>query len=225
MKTTIFSLGGSIIIPGEINVSFLKEFRTLILEMTQREERAVIVCGGGSINTKYNNAAKEIAPAAKDDLDWLGIACTKVNSQFIRTIFGEVAYEKIVDNPTDKIKTDKKIIIASGWKPGFSSDNDAILLAKNLGSKLVINLTNISHVCDKDPKKFKDAKELKKLSWMDYLKIVGTEWTPRMNVPFDPIAAKNALENGIRVAILKGTDMKNLKRFLAEKEFEGTTIE
>jgi uridylate kinase len=29
-----------------------------------------------------------------------------------------------------------------------------------------------------------------KISWKDFRKMVGDEWVPRMNTPFDPVAAK-----------------------------------
>ncbi|MBN1156505.1 UMP kinase [Candidatus Woesearchaeota archaeon] len=224
MKTIVFSLGGSIIIPKEINLNFLKEFHKLVLSIVKRGNRVVIVCGGGSINTRYNAAVRNVNPkASSEDLDWLGIACTKINAFFVKALFGDKAYG-VIDDPTKKIKTNKKILIASGWKPGFSSDNDAVLLGKNLDSRLVVNLTNISHVYDKDPRFNNDAKALKQLLWKDYFKIIGTRWTPRMNSPFDPVAARNAKKYGIKVVILKGTDLNNLKNFLKGNKFNGTII-
>jgi uridylate kinase len=154
----------------------------------------------------------------------MGIAVTKVNAELVRIIFGDKAYEKVIYNPTLKIKTNKKIIIGSGWKPGCSSDMDAVLLAKNLKAKTVINLSNICYVYDKDPKKFKEAKPIKKMSWQELIKIVGGKWTPGLNAPFDPIAAKLCMKLGLEVVIMKGTDLVNLKNFLTGKRFQGTVI-
>ncbi|MBI2129145.1 UMP kinase [Candidatus Woesearchaeota archaeon] len=224
MKTTIISLGGSLIIPDSIDVNFLKNFKAIVLDFIKKNNKLIIVCGGGGINKNYNAAAREIGSIKDDDLDWLGIACTKLNAELVRCIFSNHAYEKVVNNPTEKIKTGKKIIVASGWKPGWSSDYDSVLLAKNFGSKTVINLTNIDYVYDKDPSKFQDAKPIKEIKWKAYRKIVGDKWTPRLNAPFDPIASKEAEKLKIKVMIANGKDLDNLKKILNEKEFIGTTI-
>ena len=46
-----------------------------------------------------------------------------------------------------------------------------------------------------------------------------------MNAPFDPIAAKKAQALGVRVAIMSGSDLDNVKNFLEEKDFLGTVVE
>ncbi len=224
MKTLIISLGGSVIVPNEVDTIFLKKFRLLIFNFIKRGGRAVIVAGGGGTNKRYNQAAQKVAKIKNVDLDWLGIAATRLNAELIRVIFGNAAYEKVVVNPTVKIKTNKKIVVAAGWMPGCSSDNDAILWAKNLGAKRVINLSNIDYVYDKDPHKFRDARPLEKIKWAEYRKMVGSKWIPRMHAPFDPIASRLAEKQGIEVAIMRGTDLNNFQNFLNGKKFKGSVI-
>ncbi|MFA5070553.1 MAG: UMP kinase [Patescibacteria group bacterium] len=225
MKTFIISLGGSIIIPDEINVKFLKKFRDLILSFVKMGHRFVIVCGGGRVNREYNKAAQAFGKVKPIDLDWLGIAATKMNAELVRVMFADYAYDKIVYNPCEKVKTNKKIIIGSGWQPGCSSDKDMVLLAKQFGANEAINLFDKDYVYDKDPRKFKDAKPLKQVRWADYLKIIGTKWQPRMSSPFDPEASKLAKKIGLRVIIIKGTNLPNLKAYLQGKGFKGTIID
>lgn len=224
MKTFIISLGGSVIIPDQINIGFLKKFRQLILSFVKKGHRFVLVAGGGRINREYNKAAKQFGKVKAKDLDWLGIAATKMNAELIRVIFSDYAYEKVILNPTVKIKTNKKIIVGSGWQPGCSSDKDTVLLAKQFMAKVVINLFDKDYVYDKDPDKFKDAKPLKQIKWNDYLKIIGHKWQPRLSTPFDPEASKLAWKSGIKVIILKGTNLKNLADYLAGRKYKGTVI-
>jgi len=224
MKTLIISLGGSVIVPEEINVQFLKKFREIILDFVKKGGRAVIVAGGGGTNKKYNQAAQKVGKISDLDLDWLGIAATKLNAELLRVIFGKSAYGRVAVNPTQKLKTNKKVIIGSGWLPGCSSDKDAVLWAKKVGAEMVVNLTNIDYVFDKDPKKYKDAKTLERLGWVEYKKIVGNKWTPRMNTPFDPVASGLAEKWGIGVTVIKGTDLNNFKNFLKGKKFKGSVL-
>jgi uridylate kinase len=224
MKTLIISLGGSVIVPDGVDTIFLKKFCRLVFNFIRNGGRVVIVAGGGSTNKKYNQAAQEVAKILSVDLDWLGIAATKLNAELLRVVFKKAAHDFVAVNPTEKIKTKKKIIIASGWLPGCSSDKDAVLWAKNFGAKRVINLTNTGYIYDKDPNKFRDAKPLKNLKWAEYRKMVGDKWIPRMHAPFDPIASRLAEKWGIEVAVMRGGDLNNFERFLKGKKFKGSVI-
>ena len=113
-------------------------------------------------------------------------------------------------------------MIAAGWKPGFSTDYDAVLLAKNIGAHVVINMTNVDYVHDKDPK-LGGAKPIKEVTWKGLRKIVGNEWKPGLNMPFDPIASREAEKLGLKVVVI-GKDVNNLEKVLNGKKFKGTMI-
>lgn len=225
METIIISLGGSIIVPDGINTGFLKEFKMLVDELTGIGKRVVIITGGGNTARKYQRAAKEVSSLNPKDLDWLGIHCTRLNAQLVKSVFKGYTMERIVKNPSRGITSEKKIIIAAGWKPGFSTDYDAVLLAKNLGAGTIINLSNIEHVYEEDPKKNPDARKIERIGWKDFRKIIGDRWDPGLNTPFDPVAAKEAEKLGMRVAIMDGNNLENMRDFIYGKEFTGTIIE
>ena len=220
----IVSLGGSLIVPEEIDIEFLKNFRELILKHTKLGKKFIIITGGGKTARRYQKAAAEISQLNEEDLDWIGIHSTRLNAHLLRTIFRDVAHPVIVKNPTKKEKFKEPVLVAAGWKPGCSTDFDAVLLAKTYSAKKLVNLTNIEYVYDKDPKKFKDAKPVEKISWADFRKIVGDEWDPGLNMPFDPVASKEAQKLGLEVAIMKGSDLENFEDYIEGKGFKGTTI-
>lgn len=214
------------IFPKEIDVSFLKGFRRFILGQTKgkKAKRFVIICGGGGINRQYNKALRSIAKPNDKELDWMGIQATKINAFFVKTLFGRYAHESVFDNPTKKIKTGRRIIVGSGWKPGWSTDLDSVLAARTYGAKMIINLTNVDYVYTKDPRKHRDAKVIREISWKRFRKLVGNKWSPRLNAPFDPIAARMAEKRRIKVVIANGKNMKNLKNIIEDKKFKGTLI-
>lgn len=224
-KTLILSLGGSLIVPeGKVETKFLKGFRSLVLKLLKNGYRMVIITGGGGVNRHYNQSAKEITGIKDVDLDWLGIAVSKLNGELVRVIFSQQAHASVIDNPHTRVKTNRNIIVASGWKPGCSTDKDAVFWAKNLRAKEVINLSNIDYVYDKDPRKYKDAKPIKEIKWKDFSKIVGTKWSPRTSAPFDPVASLLAKKIGLKVVILNGKNLKNLENYLKGRKFRGTII-
>ena len=226
-ETIIISLGGSLIVPEEIDWQFIKTLKRVLEKKIKEGYKFVIITGGGKLARKYQEVSLKISNLTTDDRDWIGVHATRMNAHFIRTIFRKNAHPRINTNPNDledfyKFKED--ILVAAGWKPGFSTDYDAVLLAKNLGIKKIINLSNIDFVYEKDPKKFPDAKKLENISWKEFRKMVGNKWDPGMNVPFDPVASKTAEELNLEVAIMNGRTLKNLENYIEGKKFKGTII-
>ncbi len=220
----VLSLGGSLIYPKEIDVVYLKKFCALILQQIQKGKQFGIICGGGAICREYINKANQIVPLQPLQNDIIGIATTRANGQLVRELFSNEAYEEVIIDYSQKIKTDKHIIIGAGWLPGCSTDKDAVLMAKMFDAKTVINLTNVDYVYDKDPRKFSVAKPIKKASWKEFKKIVGGEWKAGMNLPFDPVAAALAEKEKMKVIILHGLNLPNLENCLEGTGFIGTVI-
>jgi len=215
----VISLGGSMIVPEGIDVGFLKEFRKTINGHVSSGNKTIIITGGGNTAKTYVDAGKQLGIKSDQDLDWIGIRATQLNAELVKAVFpGSV----VIDDPTAQIPKNK-VVVGAGWKPGASSDLDAVLVAVNLEIKTVINMTNIDFVYDRDPKQ-KGAKPMKKLSWKEYKKIISSQWTPRMNVPFDPVASREAEKHGIKVIVINGHNLQNLKKVLSGKEFAGSVI-
>jgi uridylate kinase len=220
MRLYVLSIGGSLVAPDQIDVEFLKKMKAVLDKQIESGARFVIVVGGGGAARKYQRALKEFG-AANAALDQIGIAATRLNAELVRLVLSPLAGSKIFVEPDVVEFDDAPILIGGGWKPGWSTDYVAVFLAKKFGADSVVNLSNIEYVCDKDPNKFVDAKPIKNISWADFKKIVGGEWTPGANLPFDPIASKFAEENDIAVAVMNGDNIEN---YLDGEEFVGTKI-
>ncbi len=221
----VISVGGSIIIPPEgFNIEFLKKFRELILKRVKLGEKFILVIGGGSTCRKYQQAAREVENVSDTDLDWLGIFGTHLNARFVGLLFNGWAEKELILNPTKKISSKKSILIAGGWKPGCSTDYDAVLLAKTYGSKEVINLSNIDYIYDSDPRANPGAKKMESLGWAELKKIVGDKWVPGANLPFDPKATKAGGKLGLTLKFAKGLDLVSLSNILVGKTFNGSLV-
>ena len=220
----IVSVGGSLIVPDDIAVDFLKKFKKLVLEKVRLGHSFAIIVGGGKTARHYQNAASAISPLSPQDLDWLGIHSTRLNAQLLRNIFAGYAHPQVIHNPTIDIETDESIIIAAGWQPGFSTDYDAVLIAKNVGARRLVNLSNIDYVYAADPNKDPNAKKIEKIGWADFRKLIPETWDPGLSSPFDPVAAKEAESLGLEVAIMNGNHVDEFSRYLDGKPFKGTVI-
>jgi uridylate kinase len=223
----IISLGGSLLVPENIDVQFIKEFKRLIVRSIRDGMRFILVTGGGKTARRYIEAAGEASRITSDDKDWLGIHATRMNAHLIRTVFRAHAHPRINTNPNDLEEfyaAKEPILVAAGWRPGHSTDYDAVLLGKYLDAKKIVNLSNIDYVYDSDPRTNPGAKPIKKISWPEFQKLVGDEWDPGMNAPFDPVASRLAAEEKMEVAIMNGRVLENLEHYLAGRPFVGTVV-
>ena len=223
-ETIVISLGGSLIVPDDIDVDFLKSFKELILSQVKRGQRFILITGGGKIAREYIESARKISDQNIENMDWIGIAATRLNSELLRSIFGESAYSKIILDPDTLPETNSPIILGAGWRPGNSSDSAAVHVAISSGAKRILNLSNIDYVYDSDPKKNSDAKKIEKISWADFIKLLPDKWDPGFNAPFDPVAAQEAKSAKLEVSILNGKNIPNLEKCLSGESFEGTII-
>lgn len=222
----VLSVGGSIVVPKTgIDVAYLTKFRSLITSEVKKGKRFIIVVGGGSTARAYQGAAGSIVNLTSDDIDWLGIHATRMNAHLLRAVFRDIAKSRVVKDPTAPSTWREPVLIAAGWKPGWSTDYIAVRLAKKFGATRIVNLTNIDGVYDKDPSKFEDAEKIDHITWKAFRKIVGSKWIPGANAPFDPIASKLAQRWGMDVVIADGKDLKNVQAIIEEKAFKGTKID
>jgi uridylate kinase len=225
MKTTVISLGGSLIVPSHIDLPFLKKFKRFALNYIKKNNRLILVCGGGKTCRYYQNAATKLNKTISTDLDWIGIMATRLNAELVRVMFKQYAYKEVIYNPYQKIKTSKKIIIAAGFEPGCSTDTDTVILAKHFKADLIINTTNTDYVYDKDPNKYKNAQKFENLSWSEYKRLISSKFESGMHAPFDPVASRLAQKYKMKVAIINGKKLGNLRKILDHKKFIGTIIE
>ena len=209
-QLTVLSLGGSIIAPDKVDYTFLREFREAIMTYlaADPERKLIIVTGGGAPARIYQEAYRNIVDAPSTS----------------EKVFSDVCSDPLVTEPTADIAFSGRILVAAGWKPGFSTDNDAVVLAERFGAQKVINLSNIKKVYSADPKLDPTAVPLDTIDWKSFRQMVGDEWTPGKNVPFDPIAAKRAAELELKVVTAEGRNIPNTVAILEGKPFEGTMI-
>jgi len=226
-ETIVMSVGGSLIVPDQIDTNFLITLKELIdSETANTGRRFIIIAGGGKTARRYQDAATAVAPTASEDLDWLGLHATRLNGHLLRTIFREIAHAEMITNPDDvlDIRTNEKVIIAAGYRPGCSTDLRAIQIADRLRAHKVINLSNTDYVYTDNPHTNPNAVKIEDITWTEFRKLIPDEWAPGLSAPFDPVAAREADRLGIEVAQINGLKLEELRKYLDGNAFVGTRI-
>jgi uridylate kinase len=234
MAIFVVKIGGSLISKDPVSLidsEFVKSLRDVIINNNMNTgNKFALICGGGAIMRRYRDVLVEAGVDNDQDIHWIGTTVNIINAMVLKCFFGEKADEEIFkyeDYYDDtKFNIEKIVRLGGGGRPGHSGDVDTVISAKKLGSKTIYSLKNVDGVYEADPKIKPDAKRLAKLSWDEYLNIIGnpTEHKPGANFPIDPIASKMAKEAGIKFIIMNG-DMENFKNAIEGKEYIGTIVE
>ena len=221
----VISLGGSLIVPNEIDSNYLNKFKELIVKYSKKE-KVVIVCGGGRTARIYINALRSNNINEKI-LGYIGIRITRLNAWLLINLFGKNVSDKLGKSLKEvkNLLNKKDIVIVGGlrYKPDNTSDGTAAAISSMLKCDF-INMTNVKGLYDKDPK-LKNAKFIPKISFDDFYKIANKiKYKAGQHFVLDQSAAKIIKKNKIKTYIISG-DLKNLERLLKRKKFIGTVVD
>lgn len=138
-----------------------------------------IVCGGGNFLR-----GRDASTMDRETADYTGMLATIMNSLVLKDTFIKIGCQvynqtglsvKTIDD-IDAVKArqainDGKIVIFGGGtgKPFFSTDTGASLRAIDIGANIIVKLTNVDGVYDKDPNKFIDAVRYTRVSYDEVL--------------------------------------------------------
>ncbi|MCD6559229.1 MAG: UMP kinase [Palaeococcus sp.] len=160
----VFDIGGSVLVPDEPDIDFIKKIAYQLTKISEDHEVAVVV-GGGKVAREYIKAAKTFTPN-ETFKDYIGIHITRANAMLLIAALGEKAYPFVVQDfrKAWEVMQVKKIPIMGGTHPGHTTDAVAALLAEYLQADLLVVVTNVDGVYDSDPRKNPNARKLAKIT-------------------------------------------------------------
>jgi len=226
-EVIVLSLGGSLIIPNEVNVKFLKEFKKILIRNSRRY-KFVVVCGGGSVARKYIGGLEKESLSKKNfHQGLLGIASTRLNARFMTYFFGNDA-NKGIPHDMKEVKNMLRVYDfvfcgALRYAEEETSDGTSAKLARFFDT-FFVNLTDVAGLYDKNPKKFKNAKFIDKISWKEFYKMANKlKFSPGQHFVLDQKASEIIMKKKIKTYII-GKELKNFDNFLKKRKFKGTEI-
>ena len=112
-----------------------------------------------------------------------------------------------------------------GTTPGHSTDMVGAELAEKTKASKYIIATNVDGVYDKDPNKYRDAKQIKEIKIDDLIKQHGTDWdSAGKNIVIDGPALKIIKKAKIPTFVLNGKKLIQLERVINNLIFNGTVV-
>jgi uridylate kinase len=222
MKTVVVSVGGSVVLSEEANTFFLKDLTTLFKKISTNYKLFIIV-GGGNIARQYIQLGRDLG-FDEDTLDLIGIDVTRVNARIITNLIGISNRE--IPHTTDKaLQLNFPIVVMGGTDPKHSTDLVGAELAEKTNAVRFVNATNVDGIYDKDPKKYKDAKQLKEVAINLLIAQYGTKWgSAGKNIFLDAPALEIIQRAKIPTFIVNGKRLDQFEKALTGQSFDGTKI-
>ncbi len=220
----VLDLGGSLVSRDKIEAEYIRRVAEILRSL---DEEIAIVVGGGRVAREYISAIRELGGNFSLE-DEIGIMCTRLNAFLMIAALGKRAYHYTPKTIEEAIKalSPGKLVVMAVTEPGHTTDAVAALLAERTNAKRLIIATNVDGVYDKDPRKYPDAKKIKRLSPEDLVRIVfKQDPVAGISSAVDHMAALIIKRAKIKTYVIDGKNLEELKRALRGEEVEGSVIE
>ncbi len=217
----VISLGGSIVYGDMIDFNYISAFRKF-LEEKSKNTKIFLVVGGGKSARDYISIASKLG-MDEFSQDRIGIMASRINASLF---IGNYSYPKVAESVEEAVIASKNypVVLMGGTEPGHTTDAVSLLIAERVGEKRVINMTSVGGVYDKDPRKYKDAEIIRRMSYRDAQEMfLNRDMNAGLNLPFDLISIKIAERSKIEICII-GKSIEELKKAMLDGECQGTVI-
>jgi len=227
MKKIVIKFGGSVLYKDnmDLNIDRIQKIVDTINQLHDEGYKIAVVVGGGKLARVIIQASGVLGHTATFK-DILAVESTRIHALLVIGSLKSKAYLLVPRTFEDvgKALSSGKIVVTGGLQPGQSTSAVAALVAEYWGADLLINLTNVDKVYDKDPQKYSDAKPLDKITPEDFLDIISKqEEEPGKYALFDKVGCEIIKRSRLKVVFTNGQDPANI--FKAVKgESVGTLV-
>jgi uridylate kinase len=216
-KRIVIKLSGRIF--GMDNVKVLKDYASFLVKISKICQ-PIVIAGGGNIARHYISHARS-SGADESTLDELGIEISRLNAKLLIYALKNKAYSH---PPTtlQEVKhavDDGLIVVTGGLHPGQSTNGTAALIAEKIKAEQFLNATDVDGVYDRDPNKYKRAKQFKQIELKNLKNMLVHEDSIAGGYDLMDIVALKIIERSkIKTRILKA-DTK-----IIEKAIKGSDV-
>jgi uridylate kinase len=178
-----------------------------------------MVLGGGNI---FRGIAASSSGMDRAHADYMGMLATVINSLALQDalesrgghtrVMTALEMERVAEPYIRRrgirhLEKGRLVIFAAGTgNPYFTTDTAASLRAMEIGAEIVMKATKVDGVYDKDPKKHKDARMYRRLSYLDVL-------NQNLGV-MDSTAISLCRDNNLPILVFNMTKPGNIRRVL-----------
>ncbi|MEM3079756.1 MAG: UMP kinase [Thermoproteota archaeon] len=159
--------------------------------------------------------------------DQIGILASKINALTLISSIGDAASPMVPNTLWEAVYIfyGGKIAVSGGLSPAQSTNAVAALIAEAVRADVLIHLTDVEGVYDKDPKRFPDARKMDRISIGELRHLISPTGIQAGGYTLmDPTALGVIERSKLRVRVASGLDPWNVDRII-RGEHVGTSIQ
>jgi uridylate kinase len=200
-----------------IDPAVLAQIADEVIDIHSLGVEIALVIGGGNI---FRGIAGSTTGMDRASADYMGMLATVINSLALQDalesrgaktrVLSAIEIARLAESYIRRrairhLEKGRLVIFAAGTgNPFFTTDTAASLRAMEIGADIVMKATRVDGVYDKDPKKFKDARMFRRLSYMDVLN--------RHLAVMDSTAISLCHDNKLPILVFNMTKPGNIRR-------------
>jgi uridylate kinase len=219
-RRILLKLSGEALMGGQgygIDRNVLAEIADEIIDVHSLGVEIALVIGGGNI---FRGISGSVSGMDRASADYMGMLATVINSLALQDALesrgaktrvltaieiARLAEPYIRRRAIRHLEKGRLVIFGAGTgNPFFTTDTAASLRAMEIGADVVMKATRVDGVYDKDPKKFKDARMFRRLSYLDVLN--------RNLAVMDSTAISLCRDNKLPILVFNMTKPGNIRR-------------
>ncbi len=209
----VVKIGGSLAI-GDSGPD--KEYVRKLIPVAERvlsQEKTIFAIGGGRLVRNYFSSIDTFLSDRKQEE--VIIELLRANVKFFSSVLKIKPFYSMKD-------VCRASGVIGGIAPGCSTDANAAYVAKLTGARMLVKMTNVGGIYDRDPKKFRSAKKLDIVKFSD-LKKYSSRGRPGSYGILDRKAMDIISRSRIPTCVVSGNPPSNLLKVLQGKKI-GTLI-
>ncbi|RLG63975.1 UMP kinase [archaeon] len=230
----VIKIGGHLLSTTEDFKYVLSLIRDIV-ELVEKNEKfkLAFIVGGGSHAREMQKKAQELN-LSNTVTDEVGIIISRLNAYIISNAARDMLEKRGFKVRTKVICSIEEfledmnvynVFFAGGFIPGQSTDAVASLIAEAMRADILMFLTDVDGIYDKDPKIYADAKLLKTVKVHDIMsKILSEKMAPGAYKPIDIQALKIIERSSIKCIVVNGKAKDNILNALKGLPYKGTKI-
>jgi uridylate kinase len=223
----VIKIGGSLLSKKKLQFDMrsFKEYASQVRQVVEAGHKVVLVVGGGALARTLVESSKQLT-SKESALDRIGIAATWLCAQLMITALGDLARPKpiMTDRHVARQIGAKTIAVAGGLRPGQSTNAVAAGIAERAHADVLVNVTDVDGVYDKDPKRYPRAELLPVVTASKLRQIVASLPSDPGTYPLFDKRALDIVEHGrIEVWFVDGRQSESIVGAVSEKRI-GTRL-
>ncbi len=220
----VIRVGGSVI-ASPVNSKLINQYVRLLKKLRSKGYEIVTVVGGGALAREFIKTGSQLG-VNEGAKDWLAIHVSRLYALLLKLKLGETGSEGVptsIEEAVNALKRDE-IVVMGGLKPGMTTDTVAAYVAQKTNAQVLVKATDQDGVYNSDPKKYKDAKKLDRITYHKLAEILEQNCHKAgIHQILDPVAVKILEKAHIKTIVVNGYDPRNIQYAVQGKDV-GTTI-